>query len=175
MTNNLSGKFGAAWGFGGVFLLIASAVWRLTPIAQEIFANDLTVVQWVVLITFSLFMAFGEGYRGFQKAFAPRVAARALYLRQNPRPIHIVFAPLFCLAFFHTTPERQRISIGITTGIIVLVVATRMTPQPWRGIIDFGVVLGLVWGLMALSIFGYRALARTGFSYPPEVPNQPAG
>jgi hypothetical protein len=164
------GNLGAAWGFGGIFLLIAAAVARLTPIALETFDHDLSGLQWTALVGFSVFMTIGEGYQGFQKAFAPRVAARARYLRDNPRPVHVAFAPFFCLAYFHTTPRRQAISISITLGIVCLVIATRFTDQPWRGIIDFGVVLGLVWGLTALAVFGYQALGTKDFSHSPEVP-----
>lgn len=172
LTNSTLGNFGAAWGFGGVFLLITTAVIRLTPIARELFETELSALQWFTLVVFSLFMAVGEGYRGFQKAFAPRVAARALYLRDNPRLIHVLLAPLFCLAYFHTTRRRQITSISITLGIIGLIVATAITRQPWRGIIDFGVVLGLMWGLVALAINGYQAFATGDFSRSPELPDR---
>lgn len=170
--NNALGKLGVAWGFGGVFLLIATAVCRLTPIARATFETELSGLQWFALVVFSLFMAFGEGYRGFQKAFAPRVAARALYLRDNPRLMHVLLAPLFCLSYFHTTRRRQVTSISITLAIIGVVIATAYTQQPWRGIIDFGVVLGLVWGLTALAIYGYQAFATPNFSHSPELPDQ---
>jgi hypothetical protein len=68
-------------------------------------------------------------------------------------------------------PRRRRItSISVTAGIIILVILVRYLSQPWRGIIDGGVVVGLLWGLISLLLFGCRALSAGEFPYPPEVP-----
>lgn len=167
---NFIGKFGSIWGLGGVILLIGSAVGRLTPIALETFDHTLTRGQWITLMGFTLFMTAGEGYKGFQQGFAPRVAARARHLRDHPRLLHSIFAPFFCMAYFHTTRRRQLTSISITLGIIGLIVAVSFTEQPWHGIIDFGVVLGLIWGLIALFVFGYKSLGTDSFTHSPELP-----
>jgi uncharacterized membrane protein YedE/YeeE len=46
----------------------------------------------------------------------------------------------------------------------------RLLSQPWRGIIDGGVVVGLAWGLVSLVIFGYQAFTAEDFPFSPEVP-----
>ena len=43
----------------------------------------------------------------------------------------------------------------------------RQLAQPWRGIVDAGVVVGLIWGVMALIAFWWRAVA----GQPPAVPH----
>ena len=164
------GKFGAFWGLTGVFALIGSAVYRLTPLAVNAFSYEFLWYHWVVFAFVLLFMAYGEGYRAFQQGFSPRVAARAKYLNDRPRLIHSLLAPFFCMAYFHAPRRRRITSISVTIGIIVLVILVRLLPQPWRGIIDGGVVVGLVWGLISLFIFSIRAFTSDTFNYSPEVP-----
>lgn len=166
------GILGAIWGISGVSLLLGFAIYRLTPIALEIFQQPLTWYHWAVLIAWTLFMAFGEGYRGFQQAFSPRVAARARYLMQNPAPLHVLLAPLFCMGFIHATRKRKIVSTVLTLGIIALVLVVGLLSQPWRGIIDLGVVVGLTWGLVSLLAFSLKALTAAQYDHPPEVPEQ---
>jgi hypothetical protein len=49
---------------------------------------------------------------------------------------------------------------GVTLGVIALVMLVRAAPQPWRGIIDGGVVVGLFLG--GISIVYYLVLAFSG-------------
>jgi len=164
-------QFAAFWGLGGVVLLLASAVFRLTPLAIQAFSDkyEWSLYHWVTLVMLTLFMAYVEGYRAFQLGFSPRVAARARYLRGHRSLLHTVLAPLFCMAFYHAPKKRQITSISVTAGIIVLVVLVRFIPQPWRGIIDGSVVVGLTWGLVSLVIFGYQAITEERFDHSPEV------
>jgi hypothetical protein len=165
------GTFGAIWGLAGVFLLLGSAVYRLSVIAQAAFSYDLRWQHWTTLLLCIFFMAYAEGYRAFQQRFSPRVAARAKYLRQHPNVLHALLGPLFCMGFFHATRRRKITSISVTAGIIVLIVLVRLLPQPWRGIIDLSVVVGLAWGIISLVIFGYQAFTSDDFDYPPDVPD----
>jgi hypothetical protein len=161
---------GALWGLSGVLLLLGSAVVRLLPVALNAFSVPFHWHHWTALGANILFMAYAEGYRAFQKGFSPRVVARARYLMENPRPVRVVAAPLFCMGFFHATRRRQIASLSVTGGVILLVVLVRWLPQPWRGIIDAGVVVGLAWGLIALVVFGVQAFRNGAFHYSPEVP-----
>ena len=131
--NTLPGLLGAIWGFCGAFMLISYAVWRLAPLAMDTFNYSLSVLQWSALTVNILFMAYSEGYKGFQQAFAPRVAARSLYLSKNPSFLRVLLAPLFVIGYFDATRHRMIISYLLTSMIIVLVVLTRMVDQPWRG------------------------------------------
>jgi hypothetical protein len=169
--NSFIGLFGAVWGLAGILLLLGSAIWRLTPMALDAFSHPFAWHHWASLIVIVLGMAYAEGYRGFHKAFSPRVAARARYLRDHPRLSHVLLAPFFCMGYFHATRRRMITSISLTTGIIILVVLVRFVPQPWRGIIDAGVVVGLAWGVMTVAVYGLAALRHEGFPYSPEVPD----
>ena len=106
---SLLGTFGALWGLAGVLLLLASATFRLAPMALDAFSYQFSWYHWTSLAVVVLGMAYMEGYKGFQKAFSPRTAARARYLRQNPRIVHVALAPFFCMGYFHAT-KRRRIS-----------------------------------------------------------------
>jgi hypothetical protein len=168
---SFTGGIGALWGLAGVLLLLGSAVWRLSPIALDAFSLSFSWHHWASLTIIVLGMAYAEGYRGFQKAFSPRVGARARYLRDHPRAAHVLLAPFFCMGYFHATKRRKITSITLTLGIIVLVILVRMVPQPWRGIIDAGVVVGLAWGVLSVLYYGVLALGAEEYPYAPEVPH----
>lgn len=138
------------WGIAGVILLLASAIVRLTPRVLELRDIPLSGLQWLLLVGFVLFMLYSEGWKGFHLNFAPRVVARAAGLRRSPTPLLIVLAPLVCMGYLHATRKRQLISLLLTSAIIALVLAVRLLPQPWRGIIDTGVVLGLGFGTLSI-------------------------
>jgi len=164
------GLIGAIWGILGVVLLLSSAVYRLSIAARGAFALTWQWQHWVFLLFVLLFMAYAEGYRAFQQRFSPRVAARAKYLMKNPSFFRVLLAPLFCMGFFHATRKRKITSLSVTAGIILLVVLVRAVPQPWRGIIDLGVVIGLTWGIVSIIIFTVKAFFSDTFDYSPDVP-----
>ena len=116
-----------------------------------------------------VFMAHSEGYKGFQKAFSPRVAARTHYLAAHPHWLRTLFAPLFCMGFFHATRKRMIVSYTLTVVLVGVILAVRQLDQPWRGIIDAGVVVGLAWGLVAYWVFTARIFASDAYRPDPEV------
>ena len=149
---------GFYWGIAGVIAFLLFAVFRLSPRIWELGDYSLSPLQWAVLVGFSLWMAWAEGYKGFHRAFSPRVVARANYLResnqrQTSHPVLSLFAPVYCMGFIHATRKRKIVSYTITGMIFVLVLLLRITPQPWRGIIDAGVVTGLGLGILSLLYF----------------------
>ncbi len=165
------GKIGAIWGVAGVSALLLFAIVRLSPKALFALQSELTLVQWIALVGFALFMLVAEGYRGFQKKFSPRTAARARYLSQNPRPLHVALAPAFCMGYFFATKKTRIVSISLTLGILILVLLIRLIPDPvWVGIIDTGVVLGLSYGLISFWAFVAKAFTQTNYPHSPEVP-----
>ena len=170
--NSIAGSLGALWGLAGVLALLASATLRLWPKAVDAFYYPFAWYHWTALVAIVIGMAYAEGYKGFQKAFSPRTAARARYLRQNPRIVHVVLAPFFCMGYFHATKRRKITSISLTIGIIALIVLVYLVPQPWRGIIDAGVIVGLAWGILSLVAFSFQAMGRGPYPYSPEVPEE---
>ena len=164
------GLLGALWGLGGFSLLLGYAIIRLAPIAIDAFSHQFRWYHWVVLAVNTLFMAYLEGYRGFQKGFSPRVVARAKHMSSYPRLLHILLGPLYCMGYFHTSRKRKIAAYSLTGSIIILIFLIRQLEQPWRGIIDVGVVVGLSWGLVSLLIYSVQALTSKEFNHSPEIP-----
>jgi len=164
--------FGAVWGVTGVILLLASAVYRLFNTALGALSSHWLWYHWVFLLFVIVFMAYAEGYRAFQQRFSPRVAARAKYLMNHPGFFRFIAAPIFCMGFFHATKKRKITSISVTAGIVILIILVRAVPQPWRGIIDLGVVVGLTWGIVSIIFFSMQAFSSKTFHYSPDVPEE---
>ena len=61
---------------------------------------------------------------------------------------------------------------ALTFGIIILIVLVKFLEQPWRGIVDFGVVLGLSYGLISFLIYAAKSLFSPSFNEAPEVPER---
>lgn len=159
-----------AWGVFGVCLLLGQALWRLGPLALEAVQMDLSTLQWVLLGVWVPLMAHAEGYRGFHRRFSPRVVARARALAEDPRPWFVVFAPAFCMSLFHASRRGLIVARSVFGGIIVLIVAVRMLPQPWRGIVDAGVVVGIGIGTLSLLYYYARSLGGAEPPIPPDLP-----
>lgn len=164
------GYLGAVWGTLGVAGLLLFAIYRLAPKAVAAYEGGLTTGQWWITAAVCLFMAYAEGFRGFQLRFSPRTAARIRHLRDHPNGLHSVFAPLFSMGFFHATRRTKITAYALTFGIVLLVTLVHRLAQPWRGIIDAGVVIGLSWGMVSLVWFVVLALTRNSFDHSPEVP-----
>lgn len=164
------GRVGAVWGVLGVVLFISWAVVRLGPRALEAFEYDLSWTQIVFVVIWVVFMVISEGYRGFQKAFAPRVVRRAVALAEAPRVWLVLVAPLMCMGFVHATRKRRVVSTCVTLAIVGLVVVVSQLSQPWRGLVDLGVVLGLLYGIAAILGFGILSMAGRVPDIPADLP-----
>lgn len=160
----------AVWGVASVSVLLGQAVYRLTPLALEPWAAGMSPPQELLYIGWLVLNMYLEGYRGFQLRFCPRVVARAMHLGQSPTVLRVILALPFCMGLMHATRRRLIGSWTFLVVLICLIVGVRMLPQPWRGIVDGGVVIGLVWGLIALWLIFARQLAGTGPLLEAELP-----
>jgi hypothetical protein len=141
----------ASWGIGGVVALIVQALVKLTPFAIEPIKNGgLSPWHWVVLVSWVTVNGYAEGLLGFHRKFSPRTVDRALYLGRNPSFVRVVFAPAFCMGLFDASPRTKIVGWTLIAVIASLVVLIRQLAQPWRGIVDAGVVVGLGLGLVSL-------------------------
>ncbi len=148
-----------AWGLAGVLGLFARALVRLVPMAWEPIADGtLTATQIGLYAAWVAFNAYSEGYRAFQKSFCPRVVGRAHHLASNPRPLHALLAPLYCLSLIHANRRGLTVAWVALAIITALVFLLRITPQPWRGIVDGGVVVALAWGAGVLLLLAVKTL-----------------
>jgi hypothetical protein len=152
------GAAAAAWGIAGVVGIITRAVARLVPHAVEGFTTPLLPWHWAALAGWVGFMVYFEGYKGFQRAFSPRVVLRALHLARNPRPLHALLAPLYVMGLIHASRRRLVTGWLLVATMVGLVLGVRHVAQPVRGLIDVGVILGLVWGVAAIFAFLVGAL-----------------
>jgi hypothetical protein len=148
------------WGLCGVLALFARALVRLAPMAwQPVADGSLSALQVGIYVAWVVFNAYSEGYRAFQKSFCPRVVGRAHHLASHPRLSHALLAPLYCLSLFHANRRGLIVAWVMLAVITALVFLLRITPQPWRGIIDGGVVVALAWGALVLIVLAAKALA----------------
>ena len=162
------------WGVFGVVALLGQAVWRMVPLALEpLRAHTLGGVEIGAYAAWVAFSLYAEGYRAFQLRFSPRVVARAVHLARHPRPLHVALAPAFCMGLLHATRKRLIVAWVSVIAIVGLVITVRSFPQPWRGIIDGGVVVALLWGIGSIVYFFGRVLAGREMNYPSDVPGAP--
>ncbi|MEM1411954.1 MAG: hypothetical protein AAGH19_06290 [Pseudomonadota bacterium] len=156
----LPGTLAVAWGVGGFVLLMGFALWRLVPLARESFDYAWGWHHAAVFAINLAFMAWTEGYRGFQQAFSPRFGARCHHLLHHATWGQALLAPLVTMNFICAPRRRVIVAWALTIGIIAVVLLYRQLPQPWRGILDAGVVLGLAWGLISTLVHVVLALRR---------------
>lgn len=167
---SLAGQLAAAWGVLGVVALLGQALARLGPRATEALTMDLERVQWVVLIAWVAFMAHAEGWRGFHRRFSPRVIARAQTLIHGATWWQRALAPAYCMSLLHASRRGLVVAWIVLLGIVALVAVVSTMSQPWRGIVDAGVVVGLGIGLASILWHGVRAIGGTP---PPMTPDLP--
>ena len=148
---------GALWAVGGIVGLLVWAVYRLARISIAAFDHPFAWYHWASLLAIIPFMAWSEGLRGFQLRFSPRVAERAMAVRSQPTLLRVVLAPLYAAGYFEGT-RRERLGVWFgTLGIVILIIIVHRLDQPWRGILDAGVVVGLSWGTIATLVLSVRA------------------
>ena len=151
--------FAAFWGVLGFTAILLQALRHLVPLSLEpIRAGMTTPAVWAAYALSIAFTGYSEGYRAFQRVVAPRIVVRALWLARHPTPVRVALAPLFCAGFFHTTRRRFITTWAFYPALVLVIVAVRHLPQPWRGVVDAGVVVGLSWGALSILWIFARAL-----------------
>jgi hypothetical protein len=164
------GNVAAIWGVAGACLILGFAVMRMFRQVSEGFAHPLNVSHYAVMVPWLFFMLYSEGYKGFQKGYSPRVAARAYYLRDHATLVRAILAPIFCMGFFDSTKKRKIVICCLLLGVTALVILFQFIPQPWRGVLDLGVVLGLSWGIVATLYFFLKYWFVDASVADPEIP-----
>lgn len=145
------GAFALLWGAGGFFALLSYALARLGPLVADSFNLPWGGLHWGLFAINLLAMAWYEGYKGFQLSYSPRFGARCEYLFRHATVRQALLAPLVCMGFIHAPRRRMIAAWALTVAIVVIILLYRQLPQPWRGILDAGVVVGLAWGMAATA------------------------
>lgn len=162
------------WGVLGVAAYLGYGVKKVVPIVVAGCGAIDRPWQWGFLAATLLFFAYVEGYKGFQKGFAPRVVSRAWAVSERSplAPLwHKILAPAFCIGYFHGTKARVISSWSVTTIIFLVVVGVKRLANPYRAIIDAGVIVGLAWGVASvLTIFVGSRLAGKPPKFNPSLP-----
>ena len=76
-------------------------------------------------------------------------------------PLHCLdhlLAPAIAMGLFQANRKRVIVSWSLFIAIVLVVILVRLAPQPWRGIIDGGVVVGLAMGMISLLYFHVRTI-----------------
>jgi hypothetical protein len=175
---NLARTVAVVWGIGGVLALLTQAIIKLTPIALEPLGAEMAWGAVAAYVASVVLMAYSEGWRGFHQKFSPRVVARAAWLAENPRPLWLVLAPAFCTGLIGASRKRKIVAWILPMAIVVLVLIVRNIPQPWRGAVDAGVVVGLSIGCASIFYHGVNTLRGkrpdTPLDLPPALSGPPA-
>lgn len=159
------------WCVFGVAALLLQAQLRLFAIAWEALSSGtMSQAQLVLCLIWILINAYLEGYRGFHLKFVPRVIARAHHLAMAPKTYPPILGPIFAMAYVHATKKAKYAAWGVTGAVMIAIVIVRQLPQPWRGLIDAGVVVGLALGTVSLL---FQALRRILGETPQGSPDLP--
>jgi hypothetical protein len=161
------------WAIAGWSAVLAIAIDRLLGRGLQALFMDLTAIQWTAVVVNALLILWAEGYRGFQRRFSPRAASRVLYLSSHATATTALMAPVFCVGLMGATPRILRGTWIGAALIVAAVIVVQRLPQPWRGIIDFGVAMGLTWGLVSFLQLTWVALRTRTYPADPCVPARP--
>jgi hypothetical protein len=151
----------AVWGVLGLMAILLQALVRLSQLAWEGVVVQFAPLPAAIAALWCVLMAWLEGYRGFQQRFVPLALDRAFSIDRSSR-LEVALAPLKVLGVWRTEPKVMRRAWTMVVGITLLVAAVKQLPQPWRGVVDAGVVAGLSWGTAALVIGLVARLRRPG-------------
>lgn len=150
----------ASWAVLGFAALLTRAIIGLTPLAIDGLHHpgELSWPHWLFLAVWIPWMAWAEGYKGFTLRLAPRLVGRAWHLARHRRILHIVLAPFFAVGYFHADKRTLISRYVLTTAIVGMIIGVRFLAQPWRGLVDAGVLLGLAWGVVSILVLYVRSL-----------------
>lgn len=164
-----------AWGCLGVAYVLFNPIKRLAPLALLPWGANadsphfLGGLGWGAYVAFAAFMAYAEGYKGFQTKFCPLVVARSCGLASAGRgpgavgalawALKVVLAPFYAMGLFHANSKRLAVSWGMVFGISAVVAVCKRVPAPWRSVVDGGVVVGLSWGVASILCLLARTVA----------------
>ena len=148
-----------AWALLGACALLGSAAVRLGFRGFEAVRTGLTPIESVVLVILVAVFAIGEGWGALQRRWVPDVVRRARRLDRRAPTHHRALAPLFGMGLIGGTRDARRRARRGVYAVLIAIMAVRMLPEPWRGMVDLSVAGALAWGTLALLLRGRNELA----------------
>jgi len=133
-------------------LLLGFAAWRLIAPAREAFSYSFAWYHWVSFAAIAFFFLYVKGYRAFHKGLSRRVVVRARHIKAEPGTARVLLAPLYCMGFFGSGLRTGLMMTGLTAAMVGFIFLVRLLQQPWRGIVDLGLVGAFAWGFIAAAV-----------------------
>ena len=130
--------------------MFASSIYRLGTRGVVTIQAGLGWGEWSMLVLLTVAFVYGEGFRVLDRRWVPSVVERALLVRDDPRLLVRLLAPLYGLSLVGARRDDLIRGWLLATAILSAVLIVRALPDPWRGIVDFAVAAALAWGLVAI-------------------------
>lgn len=152
-----SSRLTAVWAVVGVAILFGSAIYRLGSRGVATLAGGLDAFHLTALVVLVGLFVYGEGVRAIQMRYAPYFLGRVRQVAREDRLVYRLLAPLYAMSLVGSAPANLARAWGGVTAIVAAILVLRVTPEPWRGIVDLAVALALAWGLSAILLQASRA------------------
>ncbi|MRX27595.1 hypothetical protein [Kangiella sp. HZ709] len=145
-------RYAQIWAILGFITILGYAVYRLFGHFLLSWEYEYQWYHWLILVGNTAFMAYSEGYKGFQQSYSIKFSNRLRQIESNPSIAIGLLAPLYCMSYFAADRRNILSAYILTFAIVLLIIFFSYIPQPWRGILDVGVVVGLSWGIIATFV-----------------------
>lgn len=156
MSRSWTRRLTAAWALLGVSLLFGSAIFRLGSRGVATVTSGLGGFHLAALAVLVVAFVYAEGVRAIQRRYAPHLLGRVARVAREQRWIYRVLAPLYAMSLVGAAPRILVRAWSGVTAIVGAILLLRVTPAPWRGIVDMAVALALAWGLGAILLQAWR-------------------
>jgi len=143
--------FARVWGLGFWVWMLAKSCIALSYRARTVVDFHLNNEELILLtITVLLFLRIGIHK---MTAWSCVLVLRAEVVTKEKDSIHLWFSPLYIGGFYAATRSRLIKAYGLVVFIAIIGFAVAHLPDPWREIVDVGVVINLFIGTVSLIVF----------------------
>mmetsp|Transcript_118553 Transcript_118553/g.187738 ORF Transcript_118553/g.187738 Transcript_118553/m.187738 type:complete len:208 (+) Transcript_118553:68-691(+) len=144
------------WAIGFWAVICGQSAIELFNHVTPLFKTTFTVWQWVALVAVMLFFLHCACFT--MQYWASVLVKRAFILNAEHKVYHHLLSPFFAMGLYRANARRLLKAWGLVVFIAVIGVVVANTIMPWRGIIDAGVVLNLIGGVLGLLYNSFRAV-----------------
>lgn len=152
----MKSRLTVGWALGGVSILFGSAVFRLGSRGVATVRGGLDSFHLAALAVVVVAFVYGEGVRAIQRKYAPHLLGRVADVSRETRVVYRLLAPFYAMSLVGAPPRSLIRAWAGVAAIVSAILVLRVTPDPWRGIVDLGVALALAWGLVAILVQAWK-------------------